>query len=79
MGNYDWSAEALGDQSGRVAIVTGSNSGIGFETARVLAGKGASVVMACRNLEKANPKADEIRAAHPSASVEVMRLDLSDC
>ncbi|MGB5522826.1 MAG: SDR family NAD(P)-dependent oxidoreductase, partial [Polyangiales bacterium] len=78
MSKHDWSAEALGDQSGRVAIVTGSNSGIGFETARVLAGKGATVVMACRNLEKANPKADEIRAAHPGADVKVMQLDLSD-
>jgi NAD(P)-dependent dehydrogenase (short-subunit alcohol dehydrogenase family) len=78
MSKHDWSAEALGGQSGRVAIVTGSNSGIGFETARVLAGKGATVAMACRNLEKANPKADEIRAAHPGADVEVMQLDLSD-
>jgi NAD(P)-dependent dehydrogenase (short-subunit alcohol dehydrogenase family) len=78
MSKHDWSAEALGDQTGRTAIVTGSNSGIGFETARVLAGKGATVVMACRNLEKANPKADEIRAAHPSADVEVMQLDLSN-
>ncbi len=78
MSKHDWSAEALGDQSGRIAIVTGSNSGIGFETARVLAGKGATVVMACRNLEKASPKADEIRAAHPGAHVEVMQLDLSD-
>lgn len=78
MSKHDWSAEALGDQTGRTAIITGSNSGIGFETARVLAGKGATVVMACRNLEKANPKANEIRAAHPSADVEVMQLDLSN-
>lgn len=78
MSKQNWNAEQLGDQTGRVAIVTGSNSGIGFETARVLAEKGATVVMACRNLEKANPKADEIRRAHPGANVEVMRLDLSD-
>lgn len=78
MSKHDWGVETLGDQSGRVAIVTGSNSGIGFETARVLAEKGATVVMACRNLEKANPKADEIRAAHPGADVEVMQVDLSD-
>ena len=78
MSKHDWTAEAISDQSGRVAIVTGSNSGIGFETARVLAGNGATVVMACRNLEKANPKADEIRAAHPGANVDVMQLDLSD-
>jgi len=78
MSRHDWNAQQLRDQTGRVAIVTGSNSGIGFETARVLAEKGANVVMACRNLEKANPKADEIRSAHPNANVEVMELDLSD-
>lgn len=78
MSKHDWSADQLPDQSGRVAIVTGSNSGIGFETARVLAEKGASVVMACRNLDKANPKAEEIRAQAPGATIEVMALDLSD-
>jgi NAD(P)-dependent dehydrogenase (short-subunit alcohol dehydrogenase family) len=78
MSKHNWNAKLLGDQTGRVAIVTGSNSGIGFETARVLAEKGATVVMACRNLEKAGPKADEIRSAHPGANVEVMELDLSD-
>lgn len=78
MSKHNWTADQLGNQSGRVAIVTGSNSGIGFETARVLAEKGATVIMACRNLDKARPKADEIRAAHPDANVEVMQLDLSD-
>jgi NAD(P)-dependent dehydrogenase (short-subunit alcohol dehydrogenase family) len=61
-----------------VAIVTGANSGIGFETARALTKKGATVIMACRNLDKANPKADEIRPARPGAKVDVIQLDLSD-
>ena len=78
MSKDDWTAEQLPDQTGRVAIVTGANSGIGFETAKVLAEKGATVIMACRNLGKANPKADAIRAAHSGAEVEVMELDLSD-
>ncbi len=78
MSKHDWGAEQVPDQTGRVSIITGSNSGIGFETARVLAGKGATVIMACRNLDKANPKAEEIRAAHPGCDVEVMRLDLSN-
>ena len=78
MSKHNWSAARLPDQTGRVAVVTGANSGIGFETARVLASKGATVVMACRNLDKANPKAEEIRAAHPNAAVEVMELDLAD-
>ncbi len=78
MSKHNWGAEQVPDQTGRVVIVTGSNSGIGLETARVLAGKGATVIMACRNLDKANPKAEEIRAAHPGCDVEVMRLDLSN-
>lgn len=78
MSTHDWNAERLSDQTDRVAIVTGANSGIGFETARVLASKGATTVMACRNLQKAGPKADEILAAHPDANVEVMELDLAD-
>ena len=78
MAKHDRSTTRLGDQTGRIAIVTGSNSGIGFETARVLAEKGAHVVMACRNLDKANPRADEIRSAHPGANLEVMALDLAD-
>ena len=78
MSKHNWTAEQLGDQTGRVAVVTGSNSGIGFETVRALAAKGATVIMACRNLDKANPKAEEIRAAHPGSNVEVMQLDLSN-
>lgn len=78
MSKHNWSAEQLPEQTGRVAIVTGANSGIGFETARVLAGKGATVVMGCRNLDKANPKAEEIRAKYPDARVELMELDLAN-
>lgn len=79
MSNYEkWTLENMPDQSGKVAIVTGSNSGIGYETAMALSQKGATVVMACRNLQKANPAADQIRQADPSGTVDVMALDLSD-
>lgn len=78
MSQDKWSARDIPDQTGRVAIVTGSNSGIGFETARALAEKGAAVVMACRNSEKAEAAANEIRARHPEADVTAMRLDLSE-
>lgn len=73
-----WNENNIPDQSGRVAIVTGANSGIGWDTARMLAQKGATVIMACRNLDKANPAADEIRALKPSGKVIVMQLDLGD-
>ncbi len=73
-----WDVEDIPDMSGRVAIVTGANSGIGYETARVLAHKGADVVMACRNLRKANDAAEQIRRENPTGSVGVMQLDLAD-
>ena len=50
----NWTARDMPDQSGKTAIVTGANSGLGLETARALAAKGATVILACRNLEKAN-------------------------
>jgi NAD(P)-dependent dehydrogenase (short-subunit alcohol dehydrogenase family) len=72
-----WTVADIPDQSGRVAVVTGANSGLGLETATALSGAGAHVVLACRNEEKAATAADHIRGAHPDASVEVVRCDLS--
>lgn len=72
-----WDAAAMPDQTGRVAIVTGANSGIGFETAKALAKKGATVVLACRNQAKGEAAANAIRSEKPAGSVQVMALDLS--
>jgi NAD(P)-dependent dehydrogenase (short-subunit alcohol dehydrogenase family) len=72
-----WDAEQIPDQSGRTAIVTGANSGLGLVTARELARAGASVVMACRNLEKGHAAVDEVRAAAPDAQVQLDELDLA--
>ncbi len=66
------------DQKGRVAIVTGSSSGIGLETARVLALKNATVVVAVRNIVKGKAAADKILNESASADVTVLRLDLAD-
>jgi NAD(P)-dependent dehydrogenase (short-subunit alcohol dehydrogenase family) len=74
----NWGFEDIPDQTGRVAIVTGANTGIGLETARMLALKGAEVVLACRNLEKGKAAAARITAEKPSAKVSVEALDLSD-
>jgi NAD(P)-dependent dehydrogenase (short-subunit alcohol dehydrogenase family) len=72
-----WTAGDVPDQSGRVAIVTGANSGLGFDTAAVLADKGAHVVLAVRNLDKGNQAADRIKAKSPNAVIAVQELDLT--
>lgn len=73
-----WAAANIPDQTGRLAVVTGANSGLGFEVASALASRGAQVVMACRNLDKANAAAERIAASTPDARVEVRQLDLGD-
>lgn len=65
------------DLGGRTAIVTGANTGIGFETARALAAAGARVVMACRNAQTAEAAAQRIHARHAKAEVAVASLDLA--
>jgi NAD(P)-dependent dehydrogenase (short-subunit alcohol dehydrogenase family) len=72
-----WTAADVPDQSGRVAVVTGSNTGLGLEVATRLAEHDATVVLACRNGEKAERAAAEIRAQVPGARVQVGSLDLA--
>lgn len=72
-----WTASDIPDQHGRVAVVTGANGGLGLSTARDLAAAGAHVVMAVRNATKAAAAVEEIRAAVPDASLELVSLDLS--
>jgi NAD(P)-dependent dehydrogenase (short-subunit alcohol dehydrogenase family) len=71
-----WSESEIPDQSGRTAVVTGANSGIGFETARALAAKGARVVLACRSEEKGREAEERVRAAVPGADARAEKLDL---
>ena len=72
-----WSAADIPGQHGRIAVVTGANGGLGLETARQLAAKGAHVVMAVRNQKKAAAAAGEIRASVPGAALELVTLDLA--
>ncbi len=77
MPNQNWTTDNIPNLSGQVIIVTGANSGIGFETAKELARKGAQTILACRSLEKGNDAAQRIRAEVPNARLEPMVLDLS--
>lgn len=77
MSTMSWTESDVPDQTGRTVVITGANSGLGLENARVLAGKGARVVMAVRNLDKAADAERGIRDVHPSASLEVRHLDLA--
>ncbi len=78
MKNKNWNAENIPTQKGRVVIVTGSSSGIGYEAARVLAAKEASVILAVRNLDKGSKALAKIRQQHPDADLRVMELDLAN-
>ena len=74
-----WTADDIGDLTGRTAVVTGANAGLGLEIAAQLAAHGARVVMACRNQDKAASAADEIRRRFgDDVTLDVRRLDLSD-
>ncbi len=73
-----WTAADMLDQSGRVAVITGANSGLGLVTARSLAQAGAEVVIACRNVEKGEAAAASIRREVAAARLSVRELDLAD-
>lgn len=72
-----WTKDDMPDQSGRTVVVTGSNTGIGFETALAFAGRGAEVVLAVRDVEKGRAAVERIRMEYLHASVTVQPLDLS--
>lgn len=72
-----WTAADVPDQTGRTVIITGANTGIGYEAALVLAGKGARVVLAVRNAGKGQKALDAIARKHPGAAVTLQELDLS--
>jgi NAD(P)-dependent dehydrogenase (short-subunit alcohol dehydrogenase family) len=72
-----WTSDQVPRQDGRIAVITGANTGLGFETAQVLAGRGATVVLAVRDVEKGKAAAARIADAVPGASVTVQPLDLT--
>jgi NAD(P)-dependent dehydrogenase (short-subunit alcohol dehydrogenase family) len=76
--NNKWTTKDIPNLIGKIAIVTGANSGIGYEAARELAKKDATVIMACRDVQKGQAAAGKIREEYPAAHVPVMQLDLAD-
>jgi NAD(P)-dependent dehydrogenase (short-subunit alcohol dehydrogenase family) len=74
----NWTIENIPDLTGKIAIVTGANSGIGYETARALARRDATVILACRDKQKGEAAIRRIGQEYPEAKAELMRLDLSD-
>jgi len=72
-----WTTSDIPDQTGRVAVITGANTGLGYETAAALAEHGAHVVLAVRNLDKGKDAAARITADSPHADVALQELDLT--
>ncbi|MEZ4884863.1 MAG: oxidoreductase [Chitinophagales bacterium] len=77
MTQLTWKLNSVPLQKGRIAIVTGANTGLGFETALALAGKNMEVILACRNMEKAEAAKLKILQKHSFAKLECMQIDLS--
>ncbi|MFC7155440.1 oxidoreductase [Halomarina halobia] len=78
MATNDWTADRLPDQSGKTAVVTGANGGLGYRVTRELAARGATVAMACRSEERGERARRRVRAAFPDADLDLLTLDLAD-
>lgn len=70
-----WKAADMPDMTGKVVIITGANSGLGLESTKAIAKKGATIVMACRNMQKAEQAKKEVIREVPNAKLDVMQLD----
>ncbi len=78
MARKKWTVADIPDQKGKIAVVTGANSGLGYETAYALAAKGAHVILAVRRVHKGEEALKNIKRDYPGAPAEIMELDLAD-
>lgn len=74
----NWTVENIPDLSGKTIVVTGGNSGLGYESVKAFASKDAEVVLACWSAEKGEEARAEILKAFPEGKIQVMQLDLGD-
>ena len=74
----NWETSDIPDLTGKTALITGANSGLGYYTAKALAEKNAHVIVACRSLEKANQSIKRLRASNSEGIFSPLELDLSD-
>ena len=77
MPNTNWTTNNIPNLENKVFIVTGANAGLGFEASKELARKGASVILACRNMDKANIALTELKEEIPNASLDIIQLNLA--
>ena len=77
MGTGKWTTERIPSQAGKTALITGANSGIGYQTALELARHGAHVLLGCRNEAKGQAALERLRREAPGASAEVVQLDMA--
>lgn len=78
MATSNWTADNIPSQQGKIILITGANSGLGFEASKVLSKKGGQIIMAVRNLQKGKQAFEKIKKEIPNAKLEVMTLDLAD-
>nr|WP_315255644.1 oxidoreductase [uncultured Flavobacterium sp.] len=78
MATKNWTADNIASQQGKTFLITGANSGLGFEATKVLSKKGAHIVMTARNLQKGNEVLEAIKKENPNAKLDLMQLDLAD-
>ncbi|MCG8617554.1 MAG: oxidoreductase, partial [Desulfobacterales bacterium] len=76
--NAKWTAGDIPDQTGRTAVITGANSGIGYETAKALAENNARVILGCRSMDKGEAALEQIKSDLPGADVSLIPLDLAN-
>ena len=78
MENVNWTTNNIPSQQGKTFLITGANSGLGFEATKVLSKKEAHIIMTARNLQKGNEALEAIKKENPNAKLDLMQLDLAD-